>query len=61
MKKQRDMQGVPVENARWIGSRLAAIPDAVLRDAFETAGYDAAPAAAFITALRDRIRQLTSL
>ena len=61
LKKQRDMQDVPVEHARWIGQRLAAIPPSALRDLFEDAGYQPGVADAFVAAVRDRIRQLTDL
>jgi uncharacterized protein YbgA (DUF1722 family) len=39
-KKERVMQNVSVENARWIGALLAELTDEQLRDAFRVANYD---------------------
>jgi hypothetical protein len=60
-KKERVMRTVTVENARWIGSLLDHLTDDQLRDAFRAANYDQATMNSFVTAIRDRIRQLTKL
>jgi hypothetical protein len=57
----QSMRGVKVEHARWIGGLLTQITDDQLRAAFDHAGYDEAAKTAYIAALRDRFRQLTSL
>ena len=42
VKKEGAMRGIPVGHARWIGSLLAQLSDAQLRDAFNAAGYGGA-------------------
>lgn len=61
VKKEKDMRGIPVEHARWIGRLLAQLSDDQLHDAFRAARYDARIAAGFVTALRQRINQLRQL
>jgi len=39
-RKERVMQNISVENARWIGSLLNDLSDEQLRDAFRAANYD---------------------
>ena len=60
-KKERAMKTAPVEDARWIGSMLARLSDAQLRDAFRAAGYDDATMEGYVAALRGRITQLAQL
>jgi hypothetical protein len=60
LKKQRDMNAVSVESARWIGSRLAQLSDAQLAEAFLSA-YDEPTARGFAEAVRARVRQLQGL
>ena len=60
-KKERAMQNIPVENARWIGSLLAKLTDEQLRDAFRAANYDKQTMDGFVAVIRDRINQLTAL
>lgn len=60
-KKERAMQNVSVENARWIGSLLAQLSDKQLQDAFRAANYDEQTASGFIAVIRDRINQLNRL
>jgi hypothetical protein len=55
------MSAIKVDDARWIGSVLSRISEAQLRDAFAAAHYDDATIALYVTEVRDRIRQLTSL
>src|SRR5687768_2705591 len=61
VKKEAAMRGIPVEHARWIGSLLAQLSDAQLRDAFTAAGYGAAVTDSYVRALRERINQLVQL
>lgn len=60
-KKERVMQNIPVENARWIGSLLAQLSDEQLRDAFRAAHYDKQTMNGFVAVIRDRIDQLNHL
>jgi hypothetical protein len=61
VKKEAAMRGIPVEHARWIGSLLAQLTDAQMRDAFRVSGYDGATAEGYVRSLRERINQLTRL
>lgn len=61
VKKDKDMSGIPVGHARWLGSLLAGLTQAQLEDAFRAAGYDRATRQAYAVALRQRINQLASL
>ncbi len=60
-RKERVMQNISVENARWIGSLLTEISDEQLRDAFRAANYDKQTMDGFIAVIRDRINQLNKL
>ena len=55
------LDGVTVENARWMGNLLGRLSDKQLADACRAGGFDDAEVAAYVRALRDRIRQLQSL
>lgn len=61
VKKEKSMRGIPTEHARWIGSLLSQLSDEQLREAFRAAGYNSAIMEGYISALRDRINQLTRL
>ncbi|HEV2863559.1 MAG TPA: hypothetical protein VGX48_21280 [Pyrinomonadaceae bacterium] len=61
VKKEKNMRGIPVEHAKWIGALLAQLTDAQLRSAFDAAGYEPATADGYVRALRDRINQLSQL
>lgn len=60
-RKERVMQDIAVENARWIGSLLSELSDEQLRDAFRAANYDQQTMDGFVSAIRDRINQLNKL
>ena len=60
-KKERVMQNISVENARWIGALLAQLSDEQLRDAFRAAHYDEQTMNGFVAVIRDRINQLNHL
>ena len=55
------MRGIPVAHARWIGSLLNQLSDEQLRDAFRAANYSEGVRDSYVTALRERINQLTQL
>jgi hypothetical protein len=59
--KEKAMKSIPVEDARWMGTRLALLSDEQLRDAFRAAHYDNATMEGFVAILRGRINQLTQL
>lgn len=60
-RKERVMQNISVENARWIGSLLSELSDEQLRDAFRAANYDKQTMDGFVAVIRDRINQLNRL
>ena len=55
------MRGIPIAHARWIGSLLGQLSDEQLRDAFRAANYSDGVRESYVTALRERINQLTEL
>ncbi|HLG13030.1 MAG TPA: hypothetical protein VJH03_00685 [Blastocatellia bacterium] len=57
----RDLAGVKVENARWMGGVLNRLSDKQLSDAFRAGGFDEAETAIYVRAMRDRISQLLNL
>jgi hypothetical protein len=59
--KEKAMKVIPVDNARWIGGRLAQLSDEQLRDAFRAAHYDTATMEGYVATLRSRINELTRL
>lgn len=59
--KEKAMRSIPVNDARWIGTRLALLSDEQLRDAFRAAHYDNATMEGYVSILRGRINQLTQL
>lgn len=61
VKKEKVMRGIPVAHARWIGSLLAQLSDQQLHDAFRAANYSDGMRESYVTALRERISQLTQL
>lgn len=61
VKKERDMKGVAVEHARWIGSLLARLSPQQLAEALRAADYDDAHTEGYVRLLRKRTRQLEEL
>ncbi len=55
------LQGVTVENARWMGNLLGRLSDKQLSDAFRSAGFKDDEVAIYVRAMRDRINKLKSL
>ncbi|MDQ1557504.1 MAG: hypothetical protein QOD32_564 [Pyrinomonadaceae bacterium] len=60
-QKERVINNIPVEDARWMGQQLARLSDEQLRDAFRAAEYDNATRDGYVAALRARINQLAQL
>lgn len=60
-EKERAMQKVPLEHARWVGRLLSQLSERQLEDAFEAAGYTRTEASGFVSILRQRSRQLAGL
>ncbi|HKR23033.1 MAG TPA: hypothetical protein VJS17_10580 [Pyrinomonadaceae bacterium] len=60
-RKERVMQNISVENARWIGSLLTELSDEQIRDAFRAANYDQKTMDGFVVVIRERINQLNNL
>lgn len=61
VNKEKAMRGIPIAHARWIGSLLAQLSDDQLRDAFRAANYSENVTNSYVSALRERIDQLTQL
>lgn len=61
VNKEKAMRGIPITHARWIGSLLAQLSDEQLRDAFRAANYSDGVRESYVSALRERISQLTEL
>ena len=59
--KEKAMRSIPVEDARWIGTRLALLSDEQLRDAFRAAHYNDATMEGYVKILRERINMLNNL
>jgi hypothetical protein len=59
--KEKAMRSIPLNDAQWIGSRLALLSDEQLRDAFRAAHYDNATMEGYVSVLRARINELTRL
>lgn len=61
VNKEKAMRGIPIAHARWIGALLSQLSDAQLRDAFRAAHYSENVTQSYVSALRERIDQLTQL
>jgi len=55
------LQGVSVENARWMGDILGKLSDKQLSDAFRAGGFNDEETKAFVSTLRHRIDELRNL
>jgi hypothetical protein len=60
-KDPKALEGVTVENARWMGDLLGRLSDKQLSDAFRAGGFDEAETATYTRATRKRIDQLRNL
>ena len=60
-KDPKALEGVTVENARWMGNLLGRLSDKQLSDAFRAGGFSEAETATYVGAMRKRIDQLRNL
>jgi hypothetical protein len=60
-KESSLMNGVTVEQAKWIGNLLAQLSDQQLQDAFRAANYDPAETQKLVQEVKARINQLVNL
>jgi hypothetical protein len=60
-KDPRALEGVTVENARWMGNMLGRLSDKQLSDAFRAGGFSDSEITVCLRAIRDRINQLKNL
>lgn len=60
-KDPNALEGITVENARWMGNLLGRLSDKQLSDAFRAAGFSDAEVTIYSRAIRDRINQLKNL
>jgi hypothetical protein len=54
-------KGIPVEDAKWIGSILAKLTPEQIHDAFGGAGYSPREVVGFAQILQERIAELNKL
>jgi hypothetical protein len=60
-KDKKALEGITVENARWMGNLLGRLSDKQLSDALRAGGFSNADVATYLLAIRDRINQLKNL
>jgi hypothetical protein len=60
-KDPKALEGVTVENARWMGNLLGRLSDKQLSDAFRAGGFSEAETGTYVSAMRKRIDQLRNL
>jgi hypothetical protein len=60
-KNPKALEGVTVENARWMGNLLGRLSDKQIGDAFRAGGFTEAEVATYVRAVRGRIDQLKNL
>lgn len=60
-KDPKALEGVTVENARWMGNLLGRLSDKQLSDAFRAGGFSEAEISTYVSAMRKRIDQLRNL
>lgn len=60
-KDPKVLEGVTVENARWMGNLLGRLSDKQLGDAFRAGGFNESESATYVRAMRNRINQLKNL
>ena len=60
-KNPKALEGVTVENARWMGELLSRLSDKQLSDAFRAGGFSDSEVDTYQKALRNRINQLRNL
>ena len=60
-KDPKALEGVSVENARWMGDLLGRLSDKQLADDFRDGGFTDAEIITYVKATRGRINQLKNL
>lgn len=60
-KNPKVLEGVSVEDARWMGELLGRLSDKQLSDAFRAGGFTDSEVAIYVRAMRSRINQLKNL
>jgi hypothetical protein len=60
-KDPKVLEGVTVENARWMGNLMGRLSDKQLSDAFRAGGFSDSEVATYVRAMRNRINQLKGL
>lgn len=60
-KDPKALEGVTVENARWMGNLLGRLSDKQLSDAFNAGGFSEPETSTYVRAMRKRIDQLRNL
>jgi len=60
-KDPKVLEGVTVENARWMGNLLGRLSDKQLTDAFRAGGFTESEITTYVRATRNRINQLKNL
>ena len=60
-KNGKVLEGVSVEDARWMGELLSRLSDKQLSDAFRAGGFTDSEVSIYVRAMRNRINQLKNL
>jgi hypothetical protein len=60
-KDHAALQGIPVQNARWMGTMLGRLSDKQLADAFRAGGYSDSEVSLLVRAMHERIAELQNL
>lgn len=60
-KNPKALEGVSVENARWMGDLLSRLSDKQISDAYRSGGFSDAEVLTYVKSTRDRINQLKNL
>ena len=60
-KDPKALEGITVENARWMGNLAGRLSDKQLSDAFRAGGFTDGEVTLFVRALRARINELKNL
>jgi hypothetical protein len=60
-KMEEITKHIPRADAQWLGQRLSRLTDDQIRDAFRTAGFDAADVEQLTRTIRQRIAALEAL
>jgi hypothetical protein len=60
-KDPKVLEGITVENARWMGNLLGRLSDKQLSDAFRAGGFNESEVSIYVRAMRKRIDELKNL